>query len=103
MDLVAADRAHLWHPFTQQRGWAEEEPLIVARAEGTDLIDVSPPRSLPRRSTRGSWASSTSCARSFTGTPTRANVREVRRRGFMVGIELRDYPLEAPMGHRITL
>jgi adenosylmethionine-8-amino-7-oxononanoate aminotransferase len=40
MDLVAADRAHLWHPFTQQRGWAEEEPLIVERAEGTDLIDV---------------------------------------------------------------
>jgi adenosylmethionine---8-amino-7-oxononanoate aminotransferase len=41
MDLAAADRAHLWHPFTQQRGWAEEEPLIVDRAEGTDLIDVA--------------------------------------------------------------
>ncbi len=40
MDLVAADRAHLWHPFTQQQGWIEEEPLIVERAEGTDLIDV---------------------------------------------------------------
>ncbi|MEA2418150.1 MAG: adenosylmethionine---8-amino-7-oxononanoate aminotransferase [Thermoleophilaceae bacterium] len=40
MDLVAADRAHLWHPFTQQQGWVEEEPLIVDRAEGTDLIDV---------------------------------------------------------------
>jgi adenosylmethionine-8-amino-7-oxononanoate aminotransferase len=40
MDLVAADRAHLWHPFTQQQGWAEEEPLIVERAEGTDLIDA---------------------------------------------------------------
>jgi adenosylmethionine-8-amino-7-oxononanoate aminotransferase len=40
MDLVAADHAHLWHPFTQQRGWTEEEPLIVERAEGTDLIDV---------------------------------------------------------------
>ncbi|MEA2455444.1 MAG: adenosylmethionine---8-amino-7-oxononanoate aminotransferase [Thermoleophilaceae bacterium] len=40
MDLVAADRAHLWHPFTQQQGWIEEEPLIVDRAEGTDLIDV---------------------------------------------------------------
>ena len=39
MDLVAADHAHLWHPFTQQRGWAEEDPLIVERAEGTDLID----------------------------------------------------------------
>ncbi|MET0207260.1 MAG: adenosylmethionine--8-amino-7-oxononanoate transaminase [Thermoleophilaceae bacterium] len=40
MDLVAADRAHLWHPFTQQRGWMDEEPVIVERAEGTDLIDV---------------------------------------------------------------
>jgi adenosylmethionine---8-amino-7-oxononanoate aminotransferase len=40
MDLVAADRAHLWHPFTQQQGWAEEPPLIVERGEGTDLIDV---------------------------------------------------------------
>jgi adenosylmethionine---8-amino-7-oxononanoate aminotransferase len=41
MDLAAADRTHLWHPFTQQRGWAEEEPLIVERAEGTDLIDAA--------------------------------------------------------------
>jgi adenosylmethionine---8-amino-7-oxononanoate aminotransferase len=40
MDLVAADRAHLWHPFTQQRGWIDERPVIVERAEGTDLIDV---------------------------------------------------------------
>jgi adenosylmethionine-8-amino-7-oxononanoate aminotransferase len=40
VDLVAADRAHLWHPFTQQQGWVEEEPLIVDRAEGTDLIDI---------------------------------------------------------------
>src|SRR5919112_2027697 len=41
VDLVAADHAHLWHPFTQQQGWVEEEPLIVDRAEGTDLIDVN--------------------------------------------------------------
>jgi adenosylmethionine---8-amino-7-oxononanoate aminotransferase len=40
VDLVAADRAHLWHPFTQQQSWVDEEPLIVDRAEGTDLIDV---------------------------------------------------------------
>jgi adenosylmethionine-8-amino-7-oxononanoate aminotransferase len=40
VDLAAADRAHLWHPFTQQRGWCAEEPLIVERAEGTDLIDT---------------------------------------------------------------
>jgi adenosylmethionine-8-amino-7-oxononanoate aminotransferase len=40
MDLVAADRAHLWHPFTQQQGWVEEDPVVVERAEGTDLIDI---------------------------------------------------------------
>lgn len=40
MDLVSVDHAHLWHPFTQQQGWVEEEPLIVDRADGTDLIDV---------------------------------------------------------------
>ena len=38
--LVEADRAHLWHPFTQQRDWAGEDPVIVERAEGTDLIDT---------------------------------------------------------------
>src|SRR6185503_6566701 len=30
-------------------------------------------------------------------------VREVRRRGFMVGIELADYPLPVRIGHRVTL
>ena len=40
MDLSGIDREFLWHPFTQQRGWADEEPIIVDRAEGTDLIDV---------------------------------------------------------------
>src|SRR4051812_39178100 len=40
MALESTDRAHLWHPFTQQRGWEGEQVLIVERAEGTDLIDV---------------------------------------------------------------
>jgi adenosylmethionine-8-amino-7-oxononanoate aminotransferase len=30
-------------------------------------------------------------------------VREVRRRGFMVGIELDEFPLDLRMGHRVTL
>ena len=30
-------------------------------------------------------------------------VREVRQRGFMVGIELEGFPLEARMGHQVTL
>ena len=33
------DQQHLWHPFTQQQGWAEEEPVVIDRAEGTTLID----------------------------------------------------------------
>ncbi|MFL5827184.1 MAG: adenosylmethionine--8-amino-7-oxononanoate transaminase [Thermoleophilaceae bacterium] len=40
MELASLDRDHLWHPFTQQRGWADEEPLVIERAEGTDLIDI---------------------------------------------------------------
>jgi adenosylmethionine-8-amino-7-oxononanoate aminotransferase len=39
-DLAAIDKRVLWHPFTQQRGWAEEEPLIVERAEGCTLYDT---------------------------------------------------------------
>ena len=39
--LIASDRAHLWHPFTQQQGWcADDEPLIIERAEGTTLYDT---------------------------------------------------------------
>jgi adenosylmethionine-8-amino-7-oxononanoate aminotransferase len=40
VDLASADRAFLWHPFTQQRGWTEEDPLVIDRAEGTELIDT---------------------------------------------------------------
>jgi adenosylmethionine-8-amino-7-oxononanoate aminotransferase len=35
------DHSHLWHPFTQQRGWAAEEPLVIVSGEGTDLIDAN--------------------------------------------------------------
>jgi adenosylmethionine-8-amino-7-oxononanoate aminotransferase len=38
--LAALDRAHLWHPFTQQRGWEEEPPLLIERAEGCTLYDT---------------------------------------------------------------
>src|SRR3982750_538583 len=33
------DHRHLWHPFTQQRDWGREDPVVIERAEGTDLID----------------------------------------------------------------
>jgi adenosylmethionine-8-amino-7-oxononanoate aminotransferase len=38
--LRDADRKHVWHPFTQQQGWTDEDAPIIERAEGTDLIDV---------------------------------------------------------------
>ncbi len=40
-ELTAADRRHLWHPFTQQQGWCDDEPLVVIdHAEGTNLFDT---------------------------------------------------------------
>lgn len=38
-DVVAADRAHLWHPFTQMQEWLAADPLVIAEAEGNYLID----------------------------------------------------------------
>ncbi len=35
------DQRFVWHPFTQQRGWADEEPVVIERAEGTDLVDAA--------------------------------------------------------------
>src|SRR3954449_12781056 len=39
MDLVAADRKHLWHPFTQQQGWVEEAPIVIEHADRCELVD----------------------------------------------------------------
>jgi adenosylmethionine-8-amino-7-oxononanoate aminotransferase len=39
-DPVQLDQEHLWHPFTQQQGWSEEEPLVIDRGEGVYLIDT---------------------------------------------------------------
>jgi len=39
-DLAAADRAVLWHPFTQQQGWNDEVPLVIERAEGCTVWDA---------------------------------------------------------------
>jgi adenosylmethionine-8-amino-7-oxononanoate aminotransferase len=39
VDHAKLDRDHLWHPFTQQQGWCEEEPLSIERADGWLLID----------------------------------------------------------------
>jgi adenosylmethionine-8-amino-7-oxononanoate aminotransferase len=39
LDHAQLDRDHLWHPFTQQQAWSEEDPVIIERAEGARLID----------------------------------------------------------------
>jgi adenosylmethionine-8-amino-7-oxononanoate aminotransferase len=39
--LIAADRRSLWHPFTQMDEWAGYEPLVIERAEGFELVDVT--------------------------------------------------------------
>jgi len=40
-ELIAADRLHLWHPFTQQQGWVDDEPpLIIESASGCRLTDT---------------------------------------------------------------
>ena len=40
MSLAADDHRYIWHPFTQQQGWVEEEPVIIESAEGTMLTDT---------------------------------------------------------------
>ncbi len=38
--VAELDKRFLWHPFTQQRDWCDEEPVVIEAAEGTDLIDA---------------------------------------------------------------
>jgi adenosylmethionine-8-amino-7-oxononanoate aminotransferase len=41
MSLAAADdHRYIWHPFTQQQGWVEEQPVIIESARGTTLVDT---------------------------------------------------------------
>jgi adenosylmethionine---8-amino-7-oxononanoate aminotransferase len=40
--LIAWDKAHLWHPFTQMQDWCapEHEPLIITDGKGSVLRDI---------------------------------------------------------------
>lgn len=41
-DLAAADKAFLWHPFTQMRDWCapEHDPVVLVEGRGCTLTDV---------------------------------------------------------------
>lgn len=39
-DPARLDHSYLWHPFTQQQGWSEEQPLVIERGEGCYLFDT---------------------------------------------------------------
>ncbi|WP_445148974.1 adenosylmethionine--8-amino-7-oxononanoate transaminase [Baekduia sp. Peel2402] len=39
-ELRALDRSAVWHPFTQQQGWATEDAPIIERAEGSWVYDT---------------------------------------------------------------
>jgi adenosylmethionine-8-amino-7-oxononanoate aminotransferase len=44
--LRAWDRRHVWHPFTQMQDWERDEPIVIARGEGSWLIDTDGTRYL---------------------------------------------------------
>ena len=39
-DLIQWDHAHVWHPFTPQAAWLNDDPLIIERGEGVYLFDI---------------------------------------------------------------
>jgi adenosylmethionine-8-amino-7-oxononanoate aminotransferase len=39
-ELADLDRRHLWHPFTQQQGWMEEDFPLIESADDTTLYDT---------------------------------------------------------------
>ena len=48
-ELADLDRQHLWHPFTQQQSWSEEDFPIIERADDTTLYDTDGQRLHRRR------------------------------------------------------
>jgi adenosylmethionine-8-amino-7-oxononanoate aminotransferase len=40
IDYEALDKKHLWHPFTQMRGWMASSQLVIERGMGVYLFDT---------------------------------------------------------------
>ncbi|MEE9127999.1 MAG: aminotransferase class III-fold pyridoxal phosphate-dependent enzyme, partial [Planctomycetota bacterium] len=38
--LQDLDHRHVWHPFTPMQVWLDQEPLVIERGEGCELIDT---------------------------------------------------------------
>jgi len=38
--LEQDDLRYVWHPFTQMQDWMDEDPLVIERGEGVELIDL---------------------------------------------------------------
>ena len=39
MRTIDLDKKYLWHPFTQMKGWLENEQTVITAAKGIKLID----------------------------------------------------------------
>lgn len=39
-EVMDADKAHLWHPFTPMRQWAAEDQLLITHGQGNYLFDA---------------------------------------------------------------
>jgi adenosylmethionine-8-amino-7-oxononanoate aminotransferase len=39
-EVVALDRKHVWHPFTQTSEWRGEDPVVIRSAHGCRLVDA---------------------------------------------------------------
>ena len=42
----AWDKKYVWHPFTQMKDWVREQPLVIDKAQGSYLEDISGKRYL---------------------------------------------------------
>ena len=39
-EFLKKDKAYIWHPFTQMKGWLESDQTVITEAKGIKLIDT---------------------------------------------------------------